>query len=171
LSPRDLLLDAFERLPDLVHSAVEGLSEEELHARLDPEANHIAWLIWHLARVQDAQVAQIARAKQVWTEEGWSRRWQLPFDDRDTGYGHGPNDVAATTGDAELLLGYFDAVHARTIEFLRSFDEADLERVLDRRWDQPVTVGVRLVSIAGDGFEHGAEANFVRGIIDRRAGR
>jgi hypothetical protein len=79
--------------------------------------------------------------------------------------------VAAVSGDAQLLLGYFDAVHTRTVEFLRSVDEPDLDRVLDQRWDPPVTVGVRLVSIVGDGFEHGAEANFVRGILLRRGRR
>ena len=37
----------------------------------------------------------------------------------------------------------------------------DLDRVVDRRWDPPVTLGVRLVSIADDSLQHAGQAAYV----------
>ena len=90
----DLLSDAFDRVRDAVHPAVQGLTTDELAARLDAEANSIAWLVWHLTRIQDDHVAGVAGTEQAWTAEGWVNRFGLPFDDGETGYGQGPDDVA-----------------------------------------------------------------------------
>jgi hypothetical protein len=43
---------------------------------------------------------------------------------------------------------------------------ADLDRVVDRRWDPPVTLGVRLVSIADDSLQHVGQAAYLRGLLD-----
>jgi hypothetical protein len=167
----ELLLDAFGRAPDMVHGAVDGLTAEELTFRVDREANSIAWLVWHLTRIEDDHVADLARTPQVWSSGGWARRWRLPFDDADTGYGHGTEDVAAVTGDRHMLLGYFDAVHAMTVDYVGGLSAADLDRVVDEDWDPPVTLGVRLVSVASHNFEQLAQADFVRGILQRRRTR
>lgn len=168
MTSTDLLIDAFDRTPELVHGALDGLTPEQLTARLDREANSIAWLVWHLSRIEDDHVAEVAGQAQVWTSGGWARRWRLPFDAADTGYGHSAQEVAAVPGDAKLLLGYFDAVHEMTMRFLRSVTDADLDRVVDENWDPPVTLGVRLVSVAGHNFEQAAQAAFVRGILERK---
>ena len=49
--------------------------------------------------------------------------------------------------------------------------DADLPRVVDERWDPPVTLGVRLVSVISDCLQHAGQAAFVRGILLRSAGR
>lgn len=167
----ELLIDAFGRVPDLVHGVVDGLTPEELTFRLDPRANSIAWLVWHLSRIEDDHVAEVAGVPQVWTSGGWARRWRLPFDDSDTGYGHSAAQVAAVTGDAGMILGYFDAVHAMTMEFLDGLPASDLDRVVDENWDPPVTLGVRLVSVAGHNFEQAAQADFIRGVLERKRRR
>ena len=167
----ELLLDAFGRTPDLVHGVVGGISTEELTFRLDPKANSIAWLVWHLSRIEDDHVAEVAGLEQVWTAAGWARRWRLPFDDSDTGYGHSPKQVAAVTGDAGMLLGYFDAVHSMTVRFVGELSDTDLDRVVDENWSPPVTLGVRLVSVAGHNFEQAAQADFIRGMLERRRRR
>jgi hypothetical protein len=52
MSPADaLLIDAFVRVREAVHGAVEGLTAEQLVHRVDPEANTIAWLVWHISRI------------------------------------------------------------------------------------------------------------------------
>jgi len=164
----ELLLDAFGRIPDLVHGVLDGMTRDQLTFRLDPQANSIAWLVWHLTRIEDDHVAAIARRPQVWTSAGWAERWGLPFDHADTGYGHRAAQVAAVTGDAAMLRGYFDAVHEMTTRFARAVTDSDLDRVVDERWDPPVTVGVRLVSVAGHNFEQAGQAAFVRGILERK---
>ena len=164
----DLLVDAFERIPEQLNSVLVGLTPEQLTFRVDSEANTIAWLIWHLSRIEDDHIADVAGRPQVWTSDGWARRWRLPFDDSDTGYGHTSEQVAAVTGDAELLRGYFDAVHEMTMGFVQSITDRVLDRVVDDQWDPPVTLGVRLVSVAGHNFEQLAQADFVRGLLDRQ---
>lgn len=146
-----LLTDAFGRIREAVHGAVAGLGPDELTFRVDPEANTIAWLVWHLTRIQDVHLSEVAGRPQVWTFEGWAERFALPLDVSDTGYGHTPDDVAAVRVEsADLLTGYYDAVHAKTIEYVRSLTDDDLEQVVDRSWDPPVTLGVRLVSVVAD---------------------
>jgi hypothetical protein len=161
----ELLVDAFGRVRGVVRRVVGGLTPEQLAFRVDPEANSIAWLVWHLTRIQDDHVADVARTEQVWTAQGWVERFGLPFDPRDTGYGHRPADVAAVRVSGELLVGYHDAVHAQTVRYVERLVDADLDRVVDRSWDPPVTLGVRLVSVIADDLQHAGQAAFVRGIL------
>jgi uncharacterized damage-inducible protein DinB len=163
----DVLLDAFERIRDSVHPAVNGLSEDELAYRPDAESNSIAWLVWHLTRIQDDHVADLAGRSQVWTDAGWADRFALPLDAADTGYGHDADAVAKVTADAASLLGYYEEVHQKTLEFVGSLAEPDLTRVVDERWNPPVTMGVRLVSVVVDDLQHVGQAAYVRGLLPR----
>lgn len=166
----DLLTDGFERVRQVAHSAVDGLAEGQLTERLDPDANTIAWLIWHLARVQDDHVAEVAGREQVWLGGGWHERFGLERDDDDAvGYGDSSADVAAVHAPAELLLGYLDAVHEETIRYVAHLTDDDLARVVDERWDPPVTLAVRLVSVISDDLQHAGQASFVRGVLLRRS--
>jgi uncharacterized damage-inducible protein DinB len=164
----DLLADAFGRIRDTVHSVIDGLTPDDMTFRPDSQANSIAWLVWHLTRIQDDHIADIAGADQVWTASGWDRRFGLGFDISDTGYDHEPRQVAAVTADSETLRGYHDAVHETTLQFVRQVSAADLDRIVDERWDPPVTMGIRLVSIISDDLQHAGQAAYVRGILERR---
>jgi hypothetical protein len=165
MASSDVLVDAFERIRDAVNPAVNGLSAEQLAFRPDGESNSIGWLVWHLTRIQDDHVAGLHGGEQVWS--GWSQRFALPLDPSDTGYGHGPDDVAKVTADSALLLGYFEEVHENTVAYLRTLSDADLEQVIDRSWDPPVTVGIRLVSVIADDLQHVGQAAYVRGVVQR----
>ena len=163
----ELLVEGFGRLPDLVKGAVEGLSAEQLRWAPAPGANTIGWLVWHLTRVQDEHVADlIDGAEQVWVGGDWAPRFGLKPDPDDTGYGHTAAQVQAVRPDGpEALIGYFEAVSARTVEWLATLTEQDLDRVVDERWDPPVTLGVRLVSVLDDDTQHAGQAAYVRGLI------
>ncbi|MDN3296347.1 DinB family protein [Streptomyces ficellus] len=146
-----LLADAFGRVREVVHETVAGLSPALLHARLDPRANTIAWLAWHLTRIQDDHIADVADEEQLWLSAGWADRFALPFPEAATGYGHTSKQVAAVKVEsADLLLGYYDAVHDRTVHFVRGLRNVDLDRVVDESWSPPVTLGVRLVSVVAE---------------------
>jgi uncharacterized damage-inducible protein DinB len=165
----ELLADAFGRIRAVVHQAVDGLSADRLVMRPDGQANSIAWLIWHLTRVQDDHVADAAGSQQAWMADGWAARFGLPLDVADTGYGHGPDDVAAVrVASGELLTGYHDAVFEQTTRYVRGLADADLDRVVDKRWDPPVTLGVRLVSVISDDLQHAGQAAYLRGLGDLR---
>jgi uncharacterized damage-inducible protein DinB len=166
MQSRDVLLYAYEQVQATLRRAVEGLTAEQLTARVGPEANTIAWLAWHLARVQDDHVAEVAGTEQVWTADGWADRFDLPFDRSATGYGFSADDVAAVRVDsADLLLGYAAAVHERTAQFVRGLCDDDLDRVVDTNWDPPVTLGVRLVSVLSDDLQHIGQAAYARGLL------
>jgi uncharacterized damage-inducible protein DinB len=165
----DLLLDAFDRIQQSLRRTVEGLTPELLAHRPTPDANSIAWLAWHLARVQDDHVAEVAGREQVWTAEGFADRFGLPFDPSATGYGFSSEQVGQVRGvTADLLLEYAAAVHARTAEFVRGVTDDDLDRVVDENWDPPVTLGVRLVSVLADDLQHVGQAAYARGLLPRR---
>jgi uncharacterized damage-inducible protein DinB len=164
----ELLTDGFGRVRQVAHGAVDGLAEADLTVRLDSEANTIAWLIWHLARVQDDHIADVAGEPQVWTSEGWSERLGLERADSSIGYGDSSEQVGAVRAPAELLLGYLDAVHERSLRYVASLADEDLARVVDTRWDPPVTLSVRLVSVISDDLQHAGQAMFIRGCLLRR---
>jgi hypothetical protein len=165
----DLLVDAFGRIREVVHDVVEGLTPDQLSFRVDDDANSIAWLIWHLTRVQDDHVADAADIEQVWTSAGWADRFALPFEESSTGYGHSSDEVAAVRVESgDMLVGYYDAVHEQTVGFVEGLTEADLARIIDESWDPPVSLAVRLVSVIADDLQHAGQAAFVRGFFDRR---
>lgn len=162
----DVYAELFDRLPELVRGAVEGLDADQLARSPAPGTNTVGWLVWHLTRVQDHHVTELAGGEQVWVTGDWAGRFGLEPDPGNTGYGHGPDDVAAVRPDgADALVGYYDAVHARTLRFLEGLRPADLDRVVDERWDPPVTLGVRLVSIADDDLQHAGQAAYARGLL------
>ena len=162
----DLLTEIYDRLPALVRAAVDGLSPDELRRVPGPGANPVGWLVWHLTRIQDHHVADLLGAEQIWITGGWPVRFGLPADPDDTGYAHGPEQVAAVRPEsADALVGYHEAVVGRTRKFLSGLTAADLDRVVDEAWDPPVTLGVRLVSVAEDDLQHVGQASYVRGLI------
>ncbi|HNM86802.1 MAG TPA: mycothiol transferase [Mycobacterium sp.] len=162
---QELLRDAFTRLIEHVDALTDGLSERDATFRPTPQANSIAWLLWHSARVQDAQVADIAGVEQVWTSDGWVDRFGLDLPRGDTGYGHSADDVGKVRAPAQLLADYYRAVHAMTLDYVVTVDADELGRVVDTRWDPPVTASVRLVSILDDCAQHLGQAAYVKGII------
>jgi hypothetical protein len=162
----DLLTDAFGRIREVVHEAVDGLTPEQLAFRPGPEANSITWLVWHLTRIQDDHMAGAMETEQLWTSEGWADRFGLPLPPADHGYGHTADQVAAVqVKSGELLTAYHDAVYERTLRYLRRLADADFGRVVDKRWDPPVTLGVRLVSVISDDLQHAGSAAYLRGFL------
>ena len=169
MTSAELLADAFDRIQQVVSRALDGMTDEQLATRVGPAANPVAWLVWHLTRIQDDHVAGVAGTEQAWTADGWYDRFGLPFDPADHGYGHTTEQVAAVRVSGELLAGYHAAVHANTDAYVRTLVDADLDRVVDTSWDPPVTAGVRLVSVIGDALQHLGQAAYVRGVAERNS--
>jgi uncharacterized damage-inducible protein DinB len=168
MTTAELLADALGRIREVVHEATDNLTADQLAYRPTPTANSIAWLIWHLTRIQDDHIAEVAGVGQTWTAGGWARRFDLPFDDAAHGYGHGPEEVAAVrVRTGELLTGYHDAVYQHSLDYVQTLTDDDLDRIVDKNWDPPVTLGVRLVSVISDDLQHVGQAAYLRGIIER----
>lgn len=165
---QELLVEEFSRLPEIVRSAVDGLDADQLVAAPGEGANTVAWLIWHLTRVQDHHVSELLGLPQRYLADGWHERFGRGPDPEDHGYGHTAADVASVRpASPSDLVAYYEAVHARTVDYLAGLAPADLDRVVDERWDPPVTLGVRLASILSDDLQHAGQAAYVRGLLDR----
>ncbi len=164
MKSNELLLDAFARIRDIVAATLEGVDGESLARRPGGTGNSIAWLIWHLSRVEDVQVASAAGVEQAWTSQEFAARFKLPLPERDTGYGHSSDKVDAVQAPPALLLEYYDAVHRQTVAFVKTLGDEDLDRVVDTRWDPPVTLGVRLVSTIADCLQHAGQAAYAKGL-------
>jgi hypothetical protein len=168
----ELLLDGFGRIRENVADVLDGLTAEQLTYRIDADANPVSWLVWHLTRIQDDHVAAAFGLPQVWSSEGWARRLGLPAGMMDHGYGHTPGQVAAVaaaTSASGLLGEYHEATYAQTVKLVSEIGDADLDRIVDRRWTPAVTLGVRLVSVMDDDMQHVGQAAYVRGIVLRKS--
>jgi hypothetical protein len=162
---RNLLVDSFSRVNGLVENLTTGLTPELATWRADDQANPIAWLVWHLTRVQDDHVAGLAGSDQVWPV--WRDRFALPFGPWATGYGQSAEEAAQVAVSGDLLAGYHADVQAMTARYLEGVDEAELDRVVDDSWKTPVTASVRLVSVIGDTLQHLGQAAYVKGLANR----
>jgi uncharacterized damage-inducible protein DinB len=166
MNATDVLKEALGRLPGLVERAVKDLTPEQLRRAPADGANTVGWLVWHLARGQDGQLAELLGEDQVYVGGDWARRFGLKPDPSDTGYGHAEHEVAAVQPESwQALAEYYAAVHARTVAYLDSLTDADLDRVVDEGWNPPVTLGVRLVSVVNDDVQHAGQAAYVRGLL------
>ncbi|MGM0928321.1 MAG: mycothiol transferase [Actinomycetota bacterium] len=163
----DLLADGYGRIRERVHQVLDGLDADQLAARPGGDSNSIAWLIWHLTRIQDDHIADVAGTRQYWLA-GWSEQFDLPLAEKDHGYGHTSEQVASVQVEsADLLRGYYDDVHAGTLAYLAGLTEDDLDRIVDTRWEPHVKLGVRLVSVLDDCLEHVGQAAYVKGMLAR----
>jgi hypothetical protein len=167
MTPADLLIESFTRIPAIIERAVDDLDAQELSSRPAVGTNTIAWLAWHTARGQDVQIAALAGTEQLWTSGGWYDRFALPFGPDEMGFGMSAGDVVRVTAPARLLTSYLDAVTERTVAYLGGVSAEDLDDVVDDSYDPPVTRGARLVSIVNDCLQHAGQASYARGILDR----
>src|SRR4051812_8616047 len=151
MDAKDILIDGFGRLPDLVHTAVHGLTPEQLRWQPAEGANSIGWLVWHLTRVQDSHLAELTGDEQVYLSGDWAAKFGRKPSPSDTGYGHAGAQVAAVRRESpEVLEDYYRAVHEKTLAYVGGLTGAALAGVVEEAGDPPVTLGVRLVSVVDD---------------------
>lgn len=168
-------MNAIDILKDL--AARPAQSAEQLRDRLTPEAlaahpaghpNSPAWLLWHIGREIDAQVAQMSGGEQVWHSGGFAERTGLGESGEAIGYGQSDEEARAVrVDDAGPLLDYVRAVTDALTAYLDSISDTDLDDVVDEDWDPPVTRGVRLVSVINDAAQHVGQLAYAMGAPER----
>ena len=161
-----LVIDALGRVRDMVRVALQDLSPAELMA---PPKPPIAWLVWHLSRVQDSNFSGLMERPQLWIADGWHARFNMPPDPKDYGSGHRHTRAqvdAFAVSDKQLLLDYLDAVFARTKDYLSTIKNADLNRVLNEPQYQPLpTLSIRLASVIACNTRHAGQIEYLRGLV------
>ncbi len=168
MAANDVLVDAYRRISDVVGRALDGIDPDALTWQPEPGSNPIGWLVWHLTRVQDDHLAELAGEPQVWEADGWPERFGLAPGTMDTGNGHTIEQVLAVRPESVATLReYHDWVSERSQAYVADLDDAELARVVDTSYDPPVTLGVRLVSVISDNLQHAGQARYLRGTYDR----
>ena len=162
----EVLMDGIDRISDNWHAVIDELDTDRLAQQPGGTANSIGWLTWHVARVQDAQVADLAGGTQLWISGGYAERLGFDADPGNSGYGHSAGQAAAVRIEApDVLVDYFDAVSRQSSARLAGLTSSDLDRVIDDSYDPPVTEGVRWVSIVDDCAQHLGQAAYARGLL------
>lgn len=164
---QDLIGDGFSRVLEVLEPALKGLKKEDLELQPKPDCNSIGWIVWHLTRGQDAQIADLNKEEQVWVRDKWYVKFQRDSNPGDTGFGHSSKEVADfRSPTARILLDYYRATMERTNEYLSTLNLKDLDKELNEPWfSPPPTLGVRIVSILADCLEHAGEVAYLRGLL------
>jgi DinB superfamily len=170
---RELIVDGYDRLPELMQGVLSGLRQAELDWQPHRDANSLGWTAWHLTRVLDSEVAPLMGEAQLWIRDGWHKRFKRPADPDDTGYGHTPEQVRAfRSPSARVQLDYLRVAVVRSKAYLAAVSPSELDRELDEPWFRPLpTVGVRIVSVLTDCHLHAGEASYLRGLVKARGRR
>jgi hypothetical protein len=112
--------------------AIKPLTAAQMRGRPHPGVNTIAWLLWHMARVEDVGVNRFVADRAQVLDDGWLAR--LGVARRDVGTGMSDAEVDDFSGrvDLDALRGYWDAVTRRTPEVAAGLRGGDLDRVVPK---------------------------------------
>ena len=166
METKDIVIDALERIRGILHRTLAGLTPDEIQRQPTPDSNSIAWLTWHLTRVQDNGISGLFDQEQAWISQGWHAQFGMAPDPDNEGQGHTPEQVAAFRAPSiQTLLDYHDSVSTRSKNFVAGLTPAGFNRELNEPQYQPrPTVGVRLVSILSDNLQHAGQVAYLRGV-------
>ena len=166
---KDVVIAALDRNQQVLAMTLDGMTPDQMAFRPSEASNSLAWLAWHLTRVQDRELSGLSGQEQAWTADGWHTKFGKESDPDETGMGYTPEQVAATNPPTQLILDYHTAVVERSKAYLAPLTHEDLARELDEpQWNPAPTVGVRLVSILSDNAQHVGQMAYVRGIIEEK---
>jgi|TARA_B100000959_G_scaffold237904_1_gene257547 hypothetical protein len=158
--------NALERVHVFMGMAFADLTPEQLWYRPATEANSMAWVGWHLTRGLDRRVSDMDGGGQTWVEGRWYEKFGLPANPTDYGVGHTSEQVdTIRPSDAGLILGYYDDVYRRTLEFLASPAADDHDRALEGSGN---TLAEEMVGMATGNLQHVGQVGYIRGLIEGR---
>lgn len=170
MEAKDLVLDALGRVHRVLQRTLNGLTLDELHRQPHPESNTIAWLAWHLTRVQDVAISGLAELEQAWISQAWHAKFDMAADPDQDGFGHTPEQVTGfRVASARVLLEYHESVLERSKTYVSGLSPEAFDRELNQPQFQPLpTVGMRLVSVISDNLQHAGQAAYLRGLFQGR---
>ncbi len=166
----EFIQSELHRLHAMLAAGTRDLTPEQWHAipAGNPNANHIAFEIWHYARTEDNIVRFILQGRRptVWMDGGWSEKLALPPIAQGTGM---PAADAQSLRIADLasFQQYVRDVWASTDDYLSNPDTST--------FDAPVTVkplgempAIRALGqvCMSHGFTHLGEIELIRTLMN-----
>src|SRR5262244_1416850 len=106
------------------------LSDAQMRVRPGKGLNSLVWLLWHMARTEDAAVNPVVAARDQVLDDGWIRRMNVPW--RIIGTGMTDPEVAEMTARADVaaVRAYRSAVGRRTREVVSALRSAVWDEVV-----------------------------------------
>ena len=161
---KEAIRSGLEEYLQSLERAIDGLTPAEARWQPTMHTNHIAWLVWHMARVEDSWVSRLLRGStQVWNADGWADRFGM--DTEDNGFGQTSEDVR---GMPEIplseLMAYFVSVRAVTRQYLDHASDSDLLQEYSSRGSD--RTGSWIVGhILVEESQHTGQVALIRGLI------
>ena len=160
---RDILKSQMAEYMESLELALDGLTPEERRFQPTPEANHIDFIVWHMARVEDTLFNRaILRRADVWERDGWGEKLGIAED------GNGYRFTAEQARDLpnfsiEKMMEYYRSVRGEIVEYIDSLSEDDLDALPNpRRPEYPM--GETLKHIVVEEAQHVGQVAYIRGI-------
>ena len=162
---KEIIRLALAEYSDDMARALEGLTPRERRFQPTLDSNHIDFLVWHVAKVEDGWINSYAReTRTVWEEGGWAEKLGLPAEG--AGFGYGQDEVRGLPAfDYDLLNEYAEAVREVTLAFLDSSTPAEIGQPRERGWREPYCVGSALSHLLVEESQHVGQIAYIRGIL------
>ncbi len=160
---KDIILGSLQQSQGFLAKALDDLTQEEASWRPTSECNSIAFILWHLARVEDYFMSRvIQRQTETYEAEGWQQK--LGTAPRDMGFGYTVEKLQAwPVPKLEIIRGYHEAVRLKTLAFLESATPEKLAEV-PRPDRSPDSIGISLGHMATELALHISQIAYLRGV-------
>ena len=106
-------------------------SDAQMRVRPGAGLNSLVWLLWHMARTEDAAVNAVVAGRDQILDEDWTRRMRVPW--RIIGTGMTDAEVARVSAEADVaaVRAYRSAVGRRTREVVQALTTSAWDEVVD----------------------------------------
>ena len=157
------LVKSLDQSQGYLTRALDGLTQGEAAWSPAPESNSIAFILWHVTRVEDFFVIRvIQRQTELYEAEGWREKLGTPA--KDTGFEYTLEQLQAwPVPKLEILRGYSESVRKKTLALLSSIALERLSEVA-RPDRSPDTIGGILCRITTEFALHVGQIAYIRGI-------
>ena len=161
MDAKEVILRSLEQSQGYLTQALDGLTQEEFAWSPTAECNNIAFILWHIARVEDFFVNRvIQREKELHEAEGWQEKLGTPV----KAYGLTVEELQAwPVPKMEDLKVYANAVREKTLAFLGSIPPEKLDEV-PRPDRSPDSIGVTLGHMCTEVALHVGQICYLRGV-------
>ena len=160
---KELTAKSLNRSREYLNKSLDGLTQEEFAWRPKPDCNSIAFILWHVTRVEDHFINRLfQRQEEIYESDGWRQKLGTPGDS--SGYNYTVEQLQAWQAPKlEALKGYASAVRQKTLDFLEHITDAKLAEV-PRPERSPDTVAASLAHISNEIAQHTGQIAYLRGM-------
>ncbi len=163
MEAKEMITLSLDQAQEYLDMALDGLTQEEAAWSPGPESNSIAFIFWHIARVEDFFVNRvIQRLGEVYSADGWVDKLGTPA--KGTGFQYTLEQLRDwPVPKIEVLREYAGSVRGKTLSFIRDLAPEKLSEV-PRPEQSPDSIGETLRHITTEIGLHIGQIYYLRGM-------